>query len=137
VSKLLFIPFVLVAVAAGSYWLNTNSEVKNPAVEQAYFSPTTKLENSSVEAVPVSRESSEPNQAQAAYSKPIDTTGNAEPTTSHSFIGVDEYSYQRENSHSINVGELKNPDDISYQRDDREVINVGEIMDTEILDSIY
>jgi hypothetical protein len=137
VSKLLFIPIVLVALAAGSYWLNANSEVKNPAVEQPYFSPTPKLEDSSIEAVPVSPKSAEPNQAQAAYSKPIDTTGDAELTTPNSFIGVDDYSYQRENSEPLNVGEIRDPDDTAYQRDDREVINVGEIMDVEILDSTY
>ena len=130
-SKLLFIPIVLVALAAGSYWLNANSEVKNPAVEQPYFSPTPKLEDSSIEAVPVSPKSAEPNQAQAAYSKPTDTTGDAELTTPNSFIGVDDYSYQRDNREPINVGEVKNADDSSYQRDDRKVVNVGEIMDVE------
>jgi hypothetical protein len=137
VSKLLFIPIVLVALAAGSYWLNANSEVKNPAVEQPYFSPTPKLEDSSIEAVPVSPKSAEPNQAQAAYSKPIGTTGDAELTTPNSFIGVDDYSYQRDNREPINVGEVKNADDSSYQRDDRKVVNVGEIMDVKLLDSTY
>ena len=136
-SKLLFISIALIAVAVGFYWLNTNSEVKNTAVEQPYFSPTPKLEDSSIKAVPVSPKSAEPNQAQAAYSERIDTAGEAETITLDSFIGVDDYSYQRENREPINVGEIKDPDDTSYQRDDREIINVGEIMDVEILDSIY
>jgi hypothetical protein len=137
VSKLLFISIALIAVAVGFYWLNTNSEVKIPAVEQAIILPKTKLKNSSTDAIPLPRESSEPNQLQTAYSERIDTAGEAETITLDSFIGVDDYSYQRENSEPLNVGEIRDPDDTAYQRDDREVINVGEIMDVEILDSTY
>jgi hypothetical protein len=137
VSKLLFISITLFAVAVGFYWLNTKSEVKIPAVEQAIILPKTKLENSSVEAVPVSRESSEPNQAQVAYSERINAAGEAETITLDSFIGVDDYSYQRENSEPINVGKVRDPDDTSYQRDDSQVITVGEDMDADMLELTY
>ena len=136
-SKLLFISIALIAVAVGFYWLNTNSEVKTPAVEQAIILPKTKLENSSTDAILLPRESSEPNQLQTAYSERIDAAGEAETITLDSFIGVDDYSYQRDNREPINVGEVKNADDSSYQRDDRKVVNVGEIMDVKLLDSTY
>ena len=125
------------AVALGFSWLNINSELENLAVEQADFPLTTNLGNSSIEAIPVSRDPAGPNQLQTVYSKPMKPVGSMGISTTDSFIGVDDYCYQRDNSESIDVGEVKNADDTSYQRDDNEVINVGEIMDVEILDSTY
>ena len=155
VSHLLFIPIALIALVLGFYWFSTNSVVENLVVDQPEFFPTPKLENNSIEAISVSRESQELNQLQQAYSKPIDPAKDIRVNTLDSFIDADDhsyqrdnsepinvgevkdaddYSYQRNNSEPINVGEVKDADDTSYQRDDRELIKVGEIMDVQILD---
>ena len=135
-SKLFFIPISLIAAVLGFYWLDTNSEVENRAVDQADISPGPNVENDSIKAISVSGVSAELDQLQETYSKPKGPAGSKRINPDQ-FIDPDDYSYQHEDSELINVGEVKDADDTSYQRDDSEVINVGKLMDVEMLDSTY
>ena len=135
-SKLFFIPIALIAVVLGFYWLNTKLAIEETAIVITEITPAPASQDEPINVISEAGELTALDQSNATSSEP---TAVAEQLTASSgtYIAADEYSYQRDASEVINVGEFEDADDVSYQRDDSEVINVGELIDADVLESTY
>ena len=135
-SKILIIAIALIVVTLGFNWFNANSAIENLAIDPAAFLPAPKLENNSIEAISVSRESAELSQLQKAYSEQTEPAESVK-INPDPFIDVDDYSYQRDDSEVINVGEMKDAGEHSHQENYSQSTNAEEVMDLEMSDSTY
>ena len=131
-NKLFIALVVSSAAVSGVYWF-TNSAVEETAIVITEITPAPASEDKSINVISEAGELTALDQSNATSSEP---TAVAEQLTASSgtYIAADEYSYQRDASEVINVGEFEDADDVSYQRDDSEVINVGEVMDADMLE---
>jgi hypothetical protein len=134
-NKLFIALVVSSAAVSGVYWF-TNSAVEETAIVITEITPAPASEDKSINVISEAGELTALDQSNATSSEP---TAVAEQLTASSgtYIAADEYSYQRDASEVINVGEFEDADDVSYQRDDSEVINVGELIDADVLESTY
>ena len=134
-NKLFIALVVSSAAVSGVYWF-TNSAVEETAIVITEITPAPASEDKSINVISEAGELTALDQSNATSSEP---TAVAEQLTASSgtYIAADEYSYQRDASEVINVGEFEDADDVSYQRDDSEVINVGEVIDADKLEFIY
>ena len=134
-NKLFIALIVSSAAVSGVYWF-TNSAVEETAIVITEITPAPASEDKPINVISEAGELTALDQSKATYSEP---TAVAKQLTASSgtYIAADEYSYQRDASEVINVGEFEDADDVSYQRDDSEVINVGEVIDADKLELIY
>ena len=135
-NKLFIALIILSAAISGVYWFTKNSVVEDAAIVITEITPAPTAEDTPIKVISEAEELTALDQSEATYSEP---TAVAKQLTASSgtYIAADEYSYQRDASEVINVGEFEDADDVSYQRDDSEVINVGELIDADVLESTY
>ena len=135
-NKLFTALIILSAAISGVYWFTKNSVVEDAAIVITEITPAPASEDKPSNVISEAGELTALDQSNATSSEP---TAVAEQLTASSgtYIAADEYSYQRDASEVINVGEFEDADDVSYQRDDSEVINVGELIDADVLESTY
>jgi hypothetical protein len=135
-NKLFIALIVSSAAVSGVYWFTKNSLVEDAAIVITEITPAPASEDKPINVISEPGELTALDQSNATSSEP---TAVAEQLTASSgtYIAADEYSYQRDASEVINVGEFEDADDVSYQRDDSEVINVGEFVDADLLESTY
>ena len=135
-NKLFIALIILSAAISGVYWFTKNSVVEDAAMFITKITPAPASEDEPINVIFEAEELTALDQSNATSSEP---TVVAEQLTASSgtYIAADEYSYQRDASEVINVGEFEDADDVFYQRDDSEVINVGEFVDADLLESTY
>lgn len=135
-DKFLIVLLVSGASVSGVYWFTKTSVVEEVAIIITEITPAVVSEEEPINVISEVQELTALDQSNAPSSEP---TAFSEQLTAGSgtYIAADEYSYQRDESEVVNVGELEDADDISYQRDDSEVINVGEFVDADLLESTF